>query len=169
MPALLVTLGLSLAAFGVHVMVWRIRVPARQTRALGLIFLLVASVAAALWIVARSGGHRGPLSAAALPQVGLGYAAIACCYLIVYAGVEEFSPSLVIIRALKASAGRGCTRGELADFITAERFIAPRLAALVRDGLIEGPPSGRRLTRKGRRMAQTSSLLARMFHLNVGA
>ena len=45
MSSLLTAVGLFLAAFAAHLVVWRIRIPRRQTGALVLIFALVPALA----------------------------------------------------------------------------------------------------------------------------
>ena len=113
MTLLLTAVGLFLSAFAAHVALWRIRIPRRQTLTLVLVFAAVPLLA---WAVARVVGAT--VAPAALPAIGLFYAGAACCYLITYAGVEEASPSLLIIRALESAADKGCSRVELAAIIT---------------------------------------------------
>lgn len=165
MAAFAFALSLFLLALAVHVIWWRCRLPRHHTAALLLVFAGPPLLAGALWL----GGSRFGLGWADLPGIALFYAAACGCYLITYAGVEETSPSLVIIRALEQAGDRGCSREELGPCITDERFIAPRLAALQRDGLVVAAGDGARLTPAGRRLARLATVLARCFNLNEGA
>jgi hypothetical protein len=97
--------------------------------------------------------------------MALFYLGAAGCYLITYAGIEETSPSLVIIRALERAGAKGCTKDELARLITDERFVQPRFQALKRDGLVV---SGH-LTPAGLRVARLSVLLAKVFNIHESA
>ena len=163
MTLLLTAVGMFLSAFAAHVALWRIRIPRRQTLTLVLVFAAVPLLA---WAVARVVGAT--VAPAALPAIGLFYAGAACCYLITYAGVEEASPSLLIIRALESAADKGCSRVELAAIITEARFVEPRVRALTEQGLTIITPEGSRLTARGIRVARLAGLLARCFRINEG-
>jgi len=165
MAAFALALFLFLLALAVHIAWWRWRLPRHHTAALLLIFATPPVLATGFWFGA---GYRFGLAWTALPGIVLFYAAAIGCYLITYAGVEETSPSLVIIRALEQAGPRGCTLEELGPCITEERFIAPRLAALQRDGLVVVDGDGGRLTPAGRRLARLATLLARFFNLKEG-
>jgi len=103
-----------------------------------------------------------------LPGLGLFYLGAAGCYLLTYAGVEETSPSLVIIRALERAGPRGCSGEELAAEVTEARFVLPRIAALKRDHLVTADPAGGTLTPAGRRVARLAVVLARIFNVHEG-
>ena len=162
MTAFLISLALFLLAFGLHVIWWRWRLPRHHTAALLFMFGLAPLIGFALWYVA---GSRPALSWAELPGMALFYLGAAGCYLITYAGIEETSPSLVIIRALERAGAKGCTKDELAGLITDERFVQPRFQALKRDGLVV---SGH-LTPAGLRVARLSVLLAKVFNIHESA
>jgi len=168
MTSLLTAVALFLCAFAAHAAIWRIRVPRRQTRALVLVFAGVPPLA---WAAARAlGAAAAPVSPppADFPAIGLFYAGAACCYLITYAGVEEASPSLLIIRALEAAADRGCERAELAAIVTEERFVEPRIRALTEQHITTLTPEGSRLTPRGLWIARLAGLLSRCFRIHEG-
>jgi hypothetical protein len=168
MTPLLTALGLFLSAFAAHLALWRIRIPRRQTRALVLVFVAVPPLA---WAAARIAGVTaapGFPPPADLTGIGLFYAGAACCYLITYAGVEEASPSLLIIRALEAAADRGSSRAELAAVVTEERFVEPRIRALTEQKITTLTPGGSCLTRRGLWLAFLAGLLARAFRIHEG-
>lgn len=165
MAALALALGLFLIALGIHVIWWRWQLPRHHTAALLVAFAVPPLLAGLLWLA----GARFGLGWTDLAGIALFHAAATGCYLITYAGVEETSPSLVIIRALEQAGARGCSRAELQPCITDERFIAPRLAALQRDGLVTAAGAGARLTPAGLRLARLANLLARCFNLHEGA
>ena len=163
MVALLTSLGMYLVAIAVHVVWWKVRLPRHHTGALIVVFALTPVVAAAGWLVVLS---PPALAWGDLPGMVLLYLSASGCYLITYAGVEETSPSLVIIRALERSMGRGCTREELETLITEDRFVRPRLEALKRDGFIENAGSGYRLSRRGVCIAVIIASLAQLFNID---
>ena len=165
MAAFLLALFLYLLALALHVAWWRWRLPRRHTAALLLVFAVPPLMAAGLWF----SGVRFGLAWPHLPGIALFYGAAAACYLIAYTGVEETSPSLAIIRALEQAGAPGCSREELSPCITEERFLAPRLAALQRDGLVVAAGDGARLTPAGLRLARLATRLAGFFNLQEGA
>jgi len=103
-----------------------------------------------------------------LPAMGLFYLGAVGCYLITYAGVEEVSPSLLVIRALESAGERGLSRGELSSVGTEARFVTPRIIALKRDRVITESADGNRLTPQGERIASLAGLLARCFQIDGG-
>lgn len=166
MAAFTFALFLFLLALAIHIVWWRCRLPRHHTAALLLVFAMPPVLATSVWL---GGVCRFGLTWADLPGIALFYAAATGCYLITYAGVEETSPSLVIIRALEQAGSKGCTREELSSCITEERFIFPRLVALRRDGLVVAASEGAKLTPSGLRLARLATLLARFFNLHEGA
>lgn len=165
MTPFFLTLGLLVFAWIVHVVWWRISLPQHQSRALLLIFGAVAAIAAACYAWRGTPGVSG----FDLPGMALFYAAAAGCYLLVYTGVEESSPSITIFRALEQAGALGLDEAELATHITNERFVKPRLQALQRDGMIAMTEAGGRLTARGRRMALLARRLAMLFNIHRGA
>ncbi len=165
MAAFLFALILFALALAVHVLWWRWRLPRHHTAALLLVFALPPVIAGAGWLFAAP---PFGLTAADLPGLGLFYLGAAGCYLITYAGVEETSPSLVIIRALERAGPQGSRHEELAAHVTEERFVLPRIVALKRDGLVAQDAAGGTLTPAGRRVARLATVLARIFNIHEG-
>jgi hypothetical protein len=165
MAAFLYAVILLAAALTLHVCWWRWRLPRHHTAALLLVFALPPCIAGAAWLFA---GPPFGLVPADLPGLGLCYLGAAGSYLITYAGVEETSPSLLVIRALEQAGPRGCSHEELAKQVTEERFVLPRIAALKRDRLVVVTEAGGTLTPAGRRVARLATVLARIFNLHEG-
>ena len=166
MAALLTGLLLFAFAWLVHLAWWRIRLPGHQMRALVLVFAVTLLAFSCAWLVS---GMQYPIRLAEVPAVALLYTAATACYLITYTGVEETSPSLVLIRALAARREDGCARGELEALITDDMFVRPRIDALRRDGLLTESQDGFVLTEQGRRAARAATLIARIFNIRESA
>jgi len=166
MSALLCTLALLVLAWLAHLAWWRVRLPRNHSAALLAVFLLVPAVALALWL---AGELPLPVSVADLPGMTALYLGATGCYLITYAGVEHTSPSLVVVRTLKAAGARGCARADLAGLVTEESFVRPRLEALRRDGMVAPAPGGYVLTPRGRRAARIASAVAHAFRIPEGS
>jgi hypothetical protein len=163
MTALLTALALFGTAWLVHLLWWRLAPPRRHTAALLFLFALLP-VPAALALPA------GLLPAAAeVPGVLALYAGAAACYLIVYTGIEQTSPTLVLVRALERAGQGGCSREDLMPLITDDLFVRPRLEALALDGLISRQTGGWALTPRGRRAARAATFLAGMFGVRENA
>jgi len=166
MAALLTGLMLFAVAWLVHLMWWRTRLPGNQMRALALVFAATLLAFLCAWLIS---GFQYPIRPVEMPAVALLYAAATACYLITYTGVEETSPSLVLIRALARRREAGCTRGELEALITDDMFVQPRIDALRRDGMLAESQGGFVLTEQGRRAARAAALIARMFNIRESA
>src|ERR1700694_3417770 len=98
MAALLLSIALFGIAWLAHLAWWRIRLPKRHSVALLALFAAVPLGAAILAPALPAGLVPAPAEIPAM--LGL-YLGAAVCYLIVYMGVEQTSPTLVIIRALQ--------------------------------------------------------------------
>ena len=166
MTVLFFALGLFALAWLVHVAWWRLCLPPHHTKA--LLFVLAGVPLAAAGILAAT-SRLGLLNPADWAAVALFYAGASLCYLITYAGVEETSPSLVIIRALERAGAGGATRADLQPCITNEQFITPRLESLVRDGFVALEAGTYRLTKRGRSAATVAHRIADLFNLGSGA
>jgi hypothetical protein len=165
MAALLTPLALLGIAWLVHAAWWRLRLPRRPLAALLTLFAIVPFGAAFAWLVLPFQF----LAAAEIPGALALYSGAAACYLVVYTGVEQSSPTLVIVRALEGAIAEGCSSEDLAKLITDDLFVRPRLEALALDGLLASTASGWVLTPRGRRAARTASTIARLFCIQENA
>lgn len=166
MVAFLTAFGLFAASFCFHALLWRVHVPKRQTQALVVIFILTPLVLSALLLFGPLSSTWGALSLEDWVAIALFEITATGCYLIVYTGVEEDSPSISLIWAMKSTGGLGCSRQDLTRVITQERFIKPRIRALERDGFLETTAGGLRLTNRGRRAARFAVHLSRLFNIH---
>jgi hypothetical protein len=154
--AILLAAGAALAAFAIHVVFWRLRVPERQTRGLAIVFavaLVIALVAARL--VLTGFGLSACLYCAAL------YGAIALCYMLLYTGIECDSPTLAIAHRMSLAGAEGVSLGELEAFIGTCPFVRARLLHLCRDGLVTADGAQLRLAGKAARVLAFSDAYRR--------
>ena len=131
MIAVLLAFGSFAAAFLVHLIIWRIAVPAAALRVAAAIYavFLVAAASAALAWAPGFGLDDGAYFAVL-------YGAIALCYLLTYTGIEADSPTLSIVTALAQGGERGVSAAEMAAFIRRRPFVRSRLLQLYRDGVV---------------------------------
>lgn len=163
MAALIVSLALVVGSWLLHVAWWRFRLPRHHIGALLLVFAATPLVAAVIWVAS---GSPPLVSLFELPGIMAFYLGAAGCYLITYAGVEQVSPSLVIIRAIEAAGEKGCLKEEISAVITASNFVNPRLEALKRAGMLTSTSGGFVLTPWGRRAAQFAMMFSRVFNIH---
>lgn len=140
--------------------------PRRQLAALAGVFIAVPTLAG---LVCAAGGLPSFLQLAEIPGILALYGGAAFCYLIVYTGIEQTSPSLVIVRALESAGQQGCAREELASLITEDLFLQPRLEALALDGLLVARDGGWTLTGQGRKAARMATVFAQFFRIRESA
>jgi len=116
-------------AWALHLVVWRVRVPAFQIRALLAVFALVI----AGWLVPAV--VQG-VSWLEIAQVALFYISMALSYVITYSAIEGDSPTLSLVRTLANKGGAGLSEEGLEEFVRERPFVKTRLAALVHSGLV---------------------------------
>ena len=158
MNVLVWSIALLGLAFGLHLAVWRIRLPARQTRALLTVFfgVLVAGLAAlgAAGVMAPRWAPYLPAWPAQFLHVGLFFVSVTLAYMITYSALEADSPSLVMIQAIADAGDDGLDDRRFDQAMTDEILVAPRVRDLLRDRLASLDGERYRITAKGRRLVR---------------
>lgn len=128
--------GLFVAAFLVHWIVWRIRVPRRQTAALLVILLgaLPVGLAAVLFVPGLE-PYRPPSFWAVL-HVSEFHVAMSLAYIVAYTAIEGRSPSMALLVFVADARGQGRTREELQSLLRGENPVAARLQAMLLDKMV---------------------------------
>jgi hypothetical protein len=137
------------AAFLLHWLVWRIRIPRRQTAAILLILLgsLPAGLAAVIWLPALA--WIGPLSFWEILHVAEFHIALSLAYVVAYTAIEGRSPSMALLVYVADADGRGRTREELESLLRDENPVEARLRAMLLDQMVVREADSFRLTPKG--------------------
>lgn len=142
--------------FIIHLSLWRIRLPRRQTKT--LFYLAVVSIIPVII-------YFGPTVPESIYLV-LFHLTIVLCYMISYTLIEEDSPSSLILLGVEKN---GMTKAGLQTIITDERFITSRIRGLVRDSHITNDNSKFLITAKGERFLNIFLLPRRLMGLkNAG-
>lgn len=129
MRILVATCVLFCVAMVAHLIIWRVRLPGSQIKALLIIFNAVLGI-----------GMIGAVACSVvftdLMHIALFYESISLSYFITYSAIEGDSPTLSLIRLLAESHSAGVPAHEVAHFLAQRPFVKTRLAALVTAGLI---------------------------------
>ncbi len=153
MAVFLYTLILLLAAFSVHVCVWKIRLPRNHSKALMFIFLSVLAIGilgafvwGRTWIGMADFGEYFQIIAA--------YVAVMLAYVVTYSGIEVDSPSLVMVLDVDRAGPEGLAQECFIRDMNNERLVLPRINDLLKGGLAELDNGLYRLTPKGKAVAR---------------
>jgi hypothetical protein len=147
--------GSFLFAFLLHLAVWRIRLPERQTKTLllimfavlgaGLLFLKVFGPGAAVLC-----GWPVPVTAGDYLHLALLNISLIFSYMITYSALEADSPSLVIALTVAAAGPAGIPEADLSGFVNDDRLVKPRIKDLLLDRMAYLENGKYYLTPKGR-------------------
>jgi hypothetical protein len=162
---------LSAAAFLMHWLWWRVRIPRRQTALLLLIFSTVSflGVLAAWW--------RGRLQSFDFwvlrddweaVHVGIANLAIMLAYVAAYSAIEERSPSMTVLTRVADAGQRGRSREELQAMLLGVSPVEKRLSAMLRDGMVREQGGKVQLTAKGMAWAETFSAWRQLLRFRMG-
>jgi hypothetical protein len=167
--------GTTLVAtsLALHWVIWRIRVPVHQTSTLLRIFFGVLSCGLCLAFVTGSADSQIPWPLIEHPsgylQVGLFVSSLALGYVITYSAIEADSPTLVIVDRIARAGNDGLHRNDLAIQLGDEVLIEPRVADLIRDGLVQSDDGHRLcLTSSGRHFISIFSIYRRILRQGKG-
>jgi len=148
--------GLSLLAFVLHVLLWKIRVPRRQRKTLVVIFAV--TILAGLAVMTSGGALSGrSLVQAPAGFFGILYAvllsgSLAMAYIALHIALEGDSPSLSIVRKIGNAGPSGLEEKELSSFMAGDRFVRSRMRMMVVDGMAREKDGKFYLAPKGERL-----------------
>jgi len=164
--SLTIAIALSAAGFLAHWLLWRVRIPARQTAALLAIFsatLIIGLVSSAWWPPAWRF-----TSVWEVLHVTMLHIAAMLAYVVAYSALEERSPSMTILSRVADSGSRGQSREELQAMLVNVSPVEIRLSAMVRDGMVRDDAGMIMLTGKGWAWASTFSTWRRLLRFQLG-
>jgi hypothetical protein len=120
-----------------------------------LLLLYLGTLAAVLGMLAAAQADAAvplrPAAWTAFAQIALFVVAFMLAYVISYSAIEASSPTLVMIRALESAGPAGLDAAAYHARLSDAVLVLPRLADLVRDGLLVREGDRYRITPKGRR------------------
>lgn len=166
MRVLTIALACSVAGFLIHWIVWRVRIPVRQTVWLLAIFssVLAAALASSPWWPAACRFA----SAWEMLHVAIFHVATMLAYIVAYSAIEERSPSMTILSRVADSGDHGQSPEQLQAMLIDVSPVEIRLKAMLRDGMIDEESGGLVLTAKGRAWATTFAAWRRLMRFELG-
>lgn len=145
-------------AFLLHVIVWKVRLPGRQTKT--LLIIMFGALGAGL-LVLYAAPQASPALSGYVPHglprfihIALFFTSFTLAYMITYSAIEADSPTLVMVAKIAGAGEKGLSKDAFDSALTDELLVTPRVRDLITDrmAVIEG---GRyRLTPKGLFMAR---------------
>ncbi len=162
-------IGLIALAFLIHLVLWRIRIPRRQTKALLAIFLGTLPLGLAGVNLAAPLLGLGPLGVWECLHVAVFHVAMSLAYIVAYSALENGSPSMAILTDIADARGQGRSRQELAVlFQGGPRPVETRLQAMLHDNMVVDEQGIYCLTAKGRLWARAFSAWRSLLNLGKG-
>jgi len=148
-------------AFILHFIIWKIRVPRRQTNVLLAIFFGVCILG--IFLFAKSGFFESL-------YIFVLFSSLTLAYIITYSAIEVDSPSLSLVMAFDKSQSSGLSRENISKFMTDEKLVICRINDLVRDKLIyKDAQTGKfKLTISGKRFVKIFVLYRRLLGAQKG-
>jgi hypothetical protein len=159
-------------AWVVHLIVWRICLPKRQTKGIAIIFsgILVSGCVLyryAVPVFNTFDAYR-PFAPAEYVQLCLFFLSLTMAYLITYSAIEADSPSLVIIRKISEAGSGGLKKELLTKALGESNLILPRLKDLVIDKMAVVEHGKYRLKAKGIIMARLFKFYRHLMGTGMG-
>lgn len=141
------------AALLAHLLLWRTRLPRRQTKAILYIFL--SAIILGLFVLFK---YNQPLSMFGLPtpdnlseylHILIFLVSLTAGYIILYPGFEVDVPSLIIVNTIAKAGSEGIEKAKLYETVNDDILIIPRLQDLLLDKMAYIDNGRYRLTSKG--------------------
>ncbi len=165
-------LAATAAAIIIHLVWWRISLPARQTKALLAIFLLTilatVSLGACVSWLAPSWQPYCPVGLWQYLHMAEVVLALALAYIVTYSALEADSPSLVLALAIHAKGDQGLALGDMGRIMDDDHLIRPRVEDLLMDKMATYQGDHLVLTRKGKNLAWLFTFYRRLLNKGMG-
>lgn len=152
MKILMLGLVIFFMAFIVHLALWKIRIPQKQTMALIKIFFVIFILGVPyfnFFSATVSFDINDSLDFFEFIHLILLYIALMLSYIITYSGIEADGPTLVMIMHIFQAGEKGLSREKLCKKMTDDTLVKPRIRDLTRDNLAYVCNGKYRLTKAG--------------------
>lgn len=159
-------------AFLLHLVVWKVCLPKRQTKVLLMIFFstLLAGVITLRGAPLFIAGMGLPVPSI-LPDyllICLFFISLTLAYMITYSAIEVDSPSLVMVIAIARTGKEGLDIKQFERTMTDELLVVPRVRDLVHDKMVSIEGGQYRLTPKGLLLARLFIMYRKLLNVSKG-
>jgi hypothetical protein len=157
------SLALVLAFLLVHVLIWRLFPDRRSIGVLVGLSLAVLILGVTFWEIISARCNLG--EALLMVQFHI-FATLA--YIVGYSGVEEESPSLMILKLASRAGSRGIAKSEIEDLINNNFILERRLGPMKTAGLIIQEGESLILSPKGQILSSAFSIFRSISNTDLG-
>ena len=164
--------ALFCVALLLHLVIWKVHIPQRQTKALLQIFFgtLIIGILT-LWVILSLIARFSLLSPKNFPEyfhIFLFFTSLTLGYIITYSGVEADSPSLLMVMEIAKSAPDGFSKKKLFDMLSDDLLIKPRIRDLINVKMIYIDGDKYKLTVRGILFVRIFILYRKLLNLPKG-
>lgn len=163
---------LFVIAFALHLIIWRIHLPKRQTKVLLLVFFGVLGCGSFIFhkyaLKLSILGLHPPGVMSGYFQIWLYFISLTLAYMITYSAIEADSPSLLIIKKISEAGASGLSKEILEREMDDNVLIKPRLKDLLIDRMAEQNEGKYRLRPKGFLVARVFIFYRNLIRANKG-
>ncbi len=160
--------GLFVAAFLLHWIIWRIKIPRRPTAVLLAILLGTLPVALTAVIMVPALQSFGLLGFWEVFHVSTFHVAMSILYVWCYLLLEQRSPSMTLLTYVADAKGQGRTREELLFVLRNISPVERRLDAMVLDNLVAEANGTYRITNQGRVWVRACGYWRALLGMEIG-
>ncbi|MEW6599720.1 MAG: hypothetical protein AB1499_02000 [Nitrospirota bacterium] len=168
MKVLVFGLTIFCAAFVLHLMVWKIRLPNRQVKTMLLIFFAVLLGSILILLNAPSSFKffdlAPPENIWEYLHICLFFISLTLAYMITYSALEADSPSLVMVMTISRAEPEGLDKKRFGELMSDETLVMPRIRDVLTDKMAYMEGGRYRLTPKGALMARLFILWRRLIN-----
>ena len=153
---------LFLAAFILHVLIWRYAKASKEMFLLFLLFLVFPGIAISVGVILHYFGGKE------IAAIALLHYSLAIAYIQTYPGLRDDIPSFRILMLLDRAGGEGMSESELLNGIGEASLFAFKVSELESDRLVIGDGDRIRLSTAGRILATVFIGYRRLLGLELG-
>ncbi len=153
MLVLIYSLLLFSTAFIFHIVLWKIRLPKRQTKVLLQIFfgtLMIGILSLnSISLLIPGFDNLIPMKLPEYLHICLIFTSLTLSYMITYSALEADSPTLVMVMTIKNAGQEGLEKKEFDSMLNDDILIKPRIRDLITDKMAYLDGDKYKLSRKG--------------------
>lgn len=172
MLVLIYSLLLFSTAFVFHIVLWKIRLPKRQTKVLLQIFFgtLIIGVLSLISISLLIPGFDNliPMKPPEYLHICLIFISLTLSYMITYSALEADSPTLVMVMTIAKAGVEGLDKKEFDQRLNDDLLIKPRIRDLVIDKMAYLDGDKYKLSRKGVLFARIFIVFRKLLNASKG-